>query len=47
MTVILKRQRSTSSWILFCNWITSTENRLYVKRSKNIIRTNMRIYAFG
>ena len=30
MTVILTRQKSTSSWILFCNWITSTENRLYV-----------------
>merc|ERR1712187_785238 len=30
MTVIIERQKSTSLWIEFCNWVTSTENRLYV-----------------
>merc|ERR1711976_1038187 len=30
MTTIIERQESTSLWVLFCNWITSTENRLYV-----------------
>uniref|UniRef100_I1P5Y8 Photosystem II protein D1 n=1 Tax=Oryza glaberrima TaxID=4538 RepID=I1P5Y8_ORYGL len=30
MTAILERRESTSLWGLFCNWITSTENRLYI-----------------
>jgi photosystem II P680 reaction center D1 protein len=30
MTVVIKRQQSTSLWIKFCNWVTSIENRLYV-----------------
>ena len=30
MAVILKKKESTSMWIKFCNWITSTENRLYI-----------------
>ncbi|KAK6773912.1 hypothetical protein RDI58_029151 [Solanum bulbocastanum] len=31
MTVILKRHESESLWGRFCNWITSTENRLYIR----------------
>jgi photosystem II P680 reaction center D1 protein len=30
MTAILERRESTSLWAKFCNWITSTENRLYI-----------------
>ena len=30
MSIILKKKESTSMWIQFCNWITSTENRLYI-----------------
>jgi hypothetical protein len=29
MTAILERRESESLWGRFCNWITSTENRLY------------------
>ena len=30
MTTLLQRRSSASLWNRFCNWITSTENRLYV-----------------
>ncbi|GAA6617548.1 hypothetical protein NUACC26_033590 [Scytonema sp. NUACC26] len=30
MTATLQRARSASVWEQFCNWITSTENRLYI-----------------
>ncbi|BAY12034.1 photosystem II q(b) protein [Calothrix sp. NIES-2098] len=30
MTTILGKRRSASLWDRFCNWVTSTENRLYV-----------------
>ncbi len=30
MTAILERRESTSLWARFCEWITSTENRLYI-----------------
>ena len=30
MTALLERRESTSLWAKFCNWITSTENRLYI-----------------
>ncbi|TYJ39382.1 hypothetical protein E1A91_A04G066100v1 [Gossypium mustelinum] len=30
MTAILERRESESLWGRFCNWITSTENRLYI-----------------
>jgi photosystem II P680 reaction center D1 protein len=30
MTAILERRESSSFWAKFCNWITSTENRLYI-----------------
>nr|KJB65435.1 hypothetical protein B456_010G094900 [Gossypium raimondii] len=30
MTAILERHESESLWGRFCNWITSTENRLYI-----------------
>lgn len=30
MTDILERRESESLWGRFCNWITSTENRLYI-----------------
>ena len=30
MTAILERRESTSLWAKFCNWITSTKNRLYI-----------------
>ncbi|PHT44954.1 Photosystem II protein D1 [Capsicum baccatum] len=30
MTAILERYESESLWGRFCNWITSTENRLYI-----------------
>jgi hypothetical protein len=30
MTAILERRESVSLWGRFCNWITSTENRLYI-----------------
>ncbi len=30
MTIILERRSSGNLWERFCNWITSTENRLYV-----------------
>ncbi|KAK4794367.1 hypothetical protein SAY86_012361 [Trapa natans] len=30
MTAILERRESKSLWGRFCNWITSTENRLYI-----------------
>ncbi|KAJ4969239.1 hypothetical protein NE237_015940 [Protea cynaroides] len=30
MTAILKRRERASLWGRFCNWITSTENRLYI-----------------
>ncbi|PHU24652.1 Photosystem II protein D1 [Capsicum chinense] len=32
MTAILERRESKSLWGHFCNWITSTENRLYIGR---------------
>ena len=30
MTATLSQQRSTNAWEQFCNWVTSTDNRLYV-----------------
>lgn len=30
MTAILQRRQATSLWASFCDWITSTNNRLYV-----------------
>jgi photosystem II P680 reaction center D1 protein len=30
MTTTLQRQRSANLWEQFCNWVTSTDNRLYV-----------------
>ncbi|CAN6459331.1 unnamed protein product [Victoria cruziana] len=30
MTIILERRESTSLWGRFCNWVTSTENHLYI-----------------
>jgi photosystem II P680 reaction center D1 protein len=30
MTAILERRESERLWGRFCNWITSTENRLYI-----------------
>lgn len=30
MTAILERRESESLWGRFCEWITSTENRLYI-----------------
>lgn len=30
MTAILERREATSLWARFCEWVTSTENRLYV-----------------
>jgi photosystem II P680 reaction center D1 protein len=30
MTAILERRESESLWGRFCNWITSTENRVYI-----------------
>jgi photosystem II P680 reaction center D1 protein len=30
MTATLSRRQGTSSWEQFCNWVTSTDNRLYV-----------------
>ena len=30
MTAILERRESTSLWAQFCEWITSTENRIYI-----------------
>jgi photosystem II P680 reaction center D1 protein len=30
MTAIIERREATSLWARFCEWITSTENRLYV-----------------
>ncbi|ERN12848.1 hypothetical protein AMTR_s00172p00038240 [Amborella trichopoda] len=32
MAAILERRESTSLWGRFCDWITSTENRLYIGR---------------
>lgn len=29
-TLLQQRQRATDQWESFCNWITSTENRLYI-----------------
>ena len=31
MTAILERRESESLWGRFCNWITSTENHLYIR----------------
>ncbi|KAG4192536.1 hypothetical protein ERO13_A07G157905v2 [Gossypium hirsutum] len=31
MTAILERRKCESLWGCFCNWITSTENRLYIR----------------
>jgi photosystem II P680 reaction center D1 protein len=30
MTAILERREASSLWARFCEWVTSTENRLYV-----------------
>ncbi|MBW4541746.1 MAG: photosystem II q(b) protein, partial [Myxacorys chilensis ATA2-1-KO14] len=30
MTTTLQRRESANLWSQFCNWVTSTENRLYV-----------------
>ena len=30
MTATLSQQRQTNTWEQFCNWITSTDNRIYV-----------------
>ncbi|MBA0815088.1 hypothetical protein Gohar_020862, partial [Gossypium harknessii] len=30
MTAILESRKSESLWGRFCNWITNTENRLYI-----------------
>ena len=30
MTAVLKRNISISIWVKFCEWITSTDNRLYI-----------------
>ena len=30
MTAILERRESASLWARFCNWVTSTDNRLYI-----------------
>ena len=30
MTATLSQQRQSNTWEQFCNWITSTDNRIYV-----------------
>ena len=30
MTAILERRESATLWARFCEWVTSTENRLYI-----------------
>jgi photosystem II P680 reaction center D1 protein len=30
MTAIIERRKSTNLWGRFCDWITSTKNRLYI-----------------
>jgi photosystem II P680 reaction center D1 protein len=30
MTAIIERRENSSLWARFCEWITSTENRLYI-----------------
>jgi photosystem II P680 reaction center D1 protein len=30
MTATIAQQRSTNTWNQFCEWVTSTNNRLYV-----------------
>jgi hypothetical protein len=30
MTAIIEKRSNASVWARFCNWITSTENRLYI-----------------
>ena len=30
MTAILERREASSLWARFCEWVTSTENRLYI-----------------
>ncbi|NCW23629.1 MAG: photosystem II q(b) protein, partial [Actinobacteria bacterium] len=30
MTATLSRRQGTTAWEQFCNWVTSTDNRLYV-----------------
>jgi photosystem II P680 reaction center D1 protein len=30
MTAILERREASSLWTRFCDWVTSTENRLYI-----------------
>lgn len=30
MTAILERRESATLWSRFCEWVTSTENRIYV-----------------
>ncbi len=30
MTISLQQRQSNNLWDRFCNWITSTENRLYI-----------------
>ncbi|KAJ0589011.1 putative photosystem II [Helianthus annuus] len=39
MTAILDRRESESLWGRFCNWITSTENRLYIGWTLSNLRT--------
>ena len=30
MTATISQQRQSNTWEQFCNWITSTDNRIYV-----------------
>ena len=30
MTATISQQRQSNTWEQFCNWVTSTDNRLYV-----------------
>jgi len=38
MTAILERRESTSLWGRFCNWITSTENRVQHGCASRLVR---------
>ena len=54
MTAILQRRQATSLWASFCDWITSTNNRLYVGwfgvimiRATRLSNNNIEWFRFG
>ena len=44
MTAISKRREASSLWVRFFEWVTSTENRLYVRFIMVVLKTRFQYF---